>query len=107
MCKSHVAGEPGSREGRREGGEGEEGRGRVEMRTECEGCIYMYILVSVHINLYDRCVGIQRHRHGLHIPCSTVKPYNCVLALGSLVSIYGFEYMQITRTPTYPVVSNY
>ena len=23
--------------------------------------------------LCDRCVGIQRHRHGLHILCSTVK----------------------------------
>ena len=27
----------------------------------------------VHVHLYDRCVGVQRHRHGLHIPCSTVK----------------------------------
>ena len=24
-------------------------------------------------SLYDRCVGVQRHRHGVHIPCTTVK----------------------------------
>ena len=29
--------------------------------------------VQVHVYLYDRCVGVQRHHHGLHIPCSTVK----------------------------------
>ena len=29
--------------------------------------------VYIHVHLYDRCVGIQRHRHRLHIACSTVK----------------------------------
>ena len=49
-------------------------------------CTYKYYL-------YDRCVGVQRHCHGVHIPCttrlrsSTVKSYNGELALGSLVSI--------------------
>ena len=42
---------------------------------------------KLHVHLYDRCMGIQRYCRGLHIPCSTVKSYNCVFALGSLVSI--------------------
>ena len=27
----------------------------------------------IHTYLYDRCVGVQRHHHGLHISRSTVK----------------------------------
>ena len=38
---------------------------------------YMYICIQFslcrHTYLYDRCMGVQRHRHRLHIPCSTVK----------------------------------
>ena len=34
-----------------------------------------FINVHVHTCLYDRCVGVQRHRHGVHIPCTTVKAY--------------------------------
>ena len=35
-------------------------------------CIYMYIYMCVHVYvyLYNRCVGVQRHRHGVHIPCT-------------------------------------
>ena len=44
------------------------------VRAVCATCactctIYMYMHVQcICIYLYDRCVGIQSHRHGLHIP---------------------------------------
>ena len=30
-------------------------------------------LPYLQLNLYDRCMGVERHQHGLHIPCSRVK----------------------------------
>ena len=31
--------------------------------------------VIVHLHLYDGCAGVQRHRHGVHIPRITVRTY--------------------------------
>ena len=37
--------------------------------------------------MYDRCVGVERPRHGLHIQCSTVKTYNVEVAERSLIIV--------------------
>ena len=36
-------------------------------------CTNLISMVHVYVHLYDMCEGIQRHRHRVHIPCTTVK----------------------------------
>ena len=108
MSSNRIANElqPSADTCKQRGGRREEGEGVYTKCTSSTDYAQLYRYhgghSTTHVYLYDRCVGIQWHRHGLHIPCTTVKTYNCALALGSLVSIYRFEYRQIYTNSNVP-----
>ena len=99
------------------------GGGRPGVYVSKVSCIstvpYMYMCVCfmivhidhAHLNMYTctldawafkgTATGYISHVPQRRLRSSTVKSYNCALALGSLVSV------QISRTTMYPVVSDY
>ena len=44
-----------------------------EVRVHVHAQSLLFSHVYTCTCLYDRCVGVQRHRQGVHIPCTTVK----------------------------------